>query len=133
VQLAPPDQSEGEEAMHVKLVKATARYSQDTGKGAWKSLELGAEADIAPTEDWQEAEVELYQKVTGLLRALWANGNGKAEAQEQAINVPIESGPASARQRMCSVHNQEWKPKQGKYGTFYSHKAPDGSWCNEKA
>jgi hypothetical protein len=45
--------------MQMKLIKATVRYSQDTGKGAWKSLELGAEADIAPNENWEDGQIAL--------------------------------------------------------------------------
>ena len=33
--------------MKVEKVSATIRYSQDTGKGSWKVVELGAEASVS--------------------------------------------------------------------------------------
>jgi hypothetical protein len=69
------------------------------------------------------------------MRYVWSgNGSGK-QAQEPPGESPAKPGnnPATAKEHWCSEHNQEFKPKKGKYGTFYSHKAPDGSWCNEKA
>ena len=39
--------------MKVDKVTATIKYSQDTGKGAWKAVELGAEATIDANDAWQ--------------------------------------------------------------------------------
>ncbi len=36
--------------MEVNKISANIRYSQDTGKGAWKVIELGAEATISDRE-----------------------------------------------------------------------------------
>ena len=58
--------------MRVTTINATIRYSQDTGKGSWKSLELGAEADLAPNEDWHTAQQELYRQLGERMRVLWA-------------------------------------------------------------
>ncbi len=33
--------------MKVEKISANIRYSQDTGKGAWKVIELGAEATVS--------------------------------------------------------------------------------------
>ena len=41
--------------MKIEKVNATIRYSQDTGHGAWKLVELGAEASICDREFWQQA------------------------------------------------------------------------------
>lgn len=32
----------------------------------------------------------------------------------------------------CPIHNLEMTEKEGKFGSFWSHKMPDGSWCNGK-
>jgi hypothetical protein len=126
--------------MNVNKVTATVRYSQDSGKGAWKSLELGAEASINEKEDWMKAQVALYGQLAQQFKALWAQ-NGTAAARDapdgHQVLVPAsntQSSPNGSPQTLdhwCSEHNQEWKPKNGKYGTFFSHKVPDGSWCNE--
>ncbi|MCH8279359.1 MAG: hypothetical protein J4O03_08785 [Chloroflexi bacterium] len=38
--------------MKVDRVSATIKYSQDTGHGAWKSVEIGAEASVDERERW---------------------------------------------------------------------------------
>jgi hypothetical protein len=117
----------GAKVMKVDRVTATLRYSAEA-KGAWRSIEVGAEAALTNSDgSWEQAQADLYQKLGQHLKTLWANGNGKAEAQEQQI----AETPALLKPHWCSEHNQEWEPKNGKYGTFYNHKAPDGSWCNE--
>ena len=64
--------------MIVTTISATIRYSQDTGKGAWKVIELGAEASISDREHWKQSQSELYFQLTDQLRQLWHNGNGTA-------------------------------------------------------
>ena len=44
--------------MEVNKISATIRYSQDTGKGSWKVVELGAEASISDREFWQQEPVK---------------------------------------------------------------------------
>jgi hypothetical protein len=113
--------------MKVTTVTATLRYSAEA-KGAWRSIEVGAEATLTNSdESWEQAQAELYHRLGQQLKVLWSNGNGKPASQES----PQKEIPAPPREHWCSEHNQEWTPKTGKYGTFFSHKAPDGSWCNE--
>ena len=62
--------------MEVNRVSANIRYSQDSGKGSWKVVELGAEA-IGERDNWKESQSELYAQLTHQLRSLWAsNGAG---------------------------------------------------------
>ena len=42
--------------LEVNKISANIRYSQDTGKGAWKVVELGAEATISDREHWTQAQ-----------------------------------------------------------------------------
>jgi hypothetical protein len=108
--------------MKVTTVTATLRYSAEA-KGAWRSIEVGAEATLtASDETWEQAQAELYHRLGRQLKTLWNNGN-KADQQET---------PGTPREHWCSEHDVEFKPKKGKYGAFYSHIAPDGSWCNER-
>ena len=64
--------------MKVEKISATIRYSQDTGKGAWKVVELGAEATISDREHWKQAQSELYYQLGDQLRQLWHNGTSAA-------------------------------------------------------
>jgi hypothetical protein len=113
--------------VRITEISATIRFSAEA-KGAWWSIELGATATLTASDETLEtAQQELYKRLSSQLKALWANGNGKAETQEQ----PKTETCAPPKEHWCSEHNQAWAPKKGKYGVFYSHKAPDGSWCNE--
>ena len=54
--------------MKVEKISANVRYSQDTGKGAWKVIELGAEASVSDREHWKQAQSELYYQLGNQLR-----------------------------------------------------------------
>ena len=124
--------------MKVEKISAVVRYSQDTGKGAWKVIELGAEGSISEREDWKQSQAELYHTLTHQLRTLWANGstngtavNGRGGAESQ-IPGPAESEPTpTARLHWCQAHDTLFKRRQKAGVIWYSHKAPDGSWCSE--
>ena len=123
--------------MKVTTISGTIRYSQDTGKGAWKVIELGAEASISDREHWKQAQSKLYYQLTHQLRTLWSNGNSAAlnghGGAETAIEPPAESEPISTtRKHWCVTHDAAFAQRNGKGGeSWWSHKAPDGSWCRE--
>ena len=135
--------------MQVNKVTATVKYTQETGKGAWESVELGAEATVGPGESWRVAQANLYRDLGHQLKTLWAQ-NGSAELQHtpeagsgqppedhQAV-VPPSSPPASldgGQQRaahFCQVHGVPFTARDGKYGEFWSHQIKGSlTWCNE--
>jgi hypothetical protein len=101
--------------MKVTTVTATLRFSQDSGKGAWKSLELGAEAQVAPNEEWAEAQAYLNEwphfvstrRKHRLLDRSWSTGTlcgqsppGCWSAQcwgpQESVAIPLAGGIASA-------------------------------------
>ena len=49
--------------MKVDRVRACIRYSQDTGKGAWKVVEVGAEGTVGAQEGWRQAQAKLYSEL----------------------------------------------------------------------
>ncbi len=107
--------------MIVTTISATIRYSQDTGTGAWKVIELGAEASISDREFWKQAQLELYYQLGDQLRQLWHNGNGAAlnghGGAETAIEPPAESEPISTtREHWCATHEVAFTQKNGKGG-----------------
>jgi len=61
--------------MKIDRVSANIRFSQDI-QGAWKSVELGAEAILDNRDNWQQAQSKLYQELAGQLRTLWGNSSG---------------------------------------------------------
>ena len=126
--------------MKVEKVSATIRYSQDTGKGAWKVIEIGAEGSVDTRENWQAAQAYLYAELGKQMRQLWHNGNGAALNGNVGAESPVEplpepapvSGSATRSEHWCATHEMAYTQKNGKGGeTWWSHKAPDGSWCRE--
>ena len=133
--------------MKVEKVSATIRYSQDTGKGAWKVIELGAEGSVNAREQWQSAQAFLYAELGKQMKSLWANGsaNGTPNHAGAEVNGPDDAesrfpGPAepeptqTPREHWCEEHQAPFTQRKGKDGkSWWSHKAPDGSWCREPA
>jgi len=121
--------------MKVEKVSATIRYSQDTGKGAWKVVELGAEGSVGDREHWMQAQSELYHQLGDQLRTLWANGNGNGgDRAETAIAEPAEPETTeTTREHWCAEHEAPFTQKSGKGGeSWWSHKA-GSEWCREAA
>jgi hypothetical protein len=122
--------------MLIERVSAHIRFSQDTGKGCWKTVELGAEAHIEPAEDWALAQQGLYSLLTAQLRQLWqqngvAPGHGHS-GPDKAIQPPPAYEAASVpHEHYCLEHQTAFRrfEKDGRY--WYSHKADNGSWCKE--
>ena len=122
--------------MKVEKISATIRYSQDTGKGAWKVIELGAEASVSDREHWKQAQSELYYELGDQLRTLWHNGTGAAlngtGGAENHVEPPAATEPTQTPQEhWCDEHQAEFKRRQKSGTVWYSHKLPDGSWCSE--
>ncbi|MCL4535435.1 MAG: hypothetical protein M1370_09790 [Bacteroidetes bacterium] len=118
--------------MQVVNVSVTVRESRESGDG-WRSLELGAQAQVYPNEDWREAQRALHEALTAQLEAMGAGRDGQEavrEAQDgngQEDSVQEESTPASPEKEVaCPTHH---KAKKGKYGFYCPTKLPDGSWC----
>ena len=117
--------------MKVTTVSANVRFSKDTGQGAWKVIELGAEASVDGNEGWQAAQASLYQQLGQQLRALWANG--KAEpAPVVGAEPPKEPEPMQTPAHYCAEHQTEYKRFEKGNQVWFSHKGPDGKWCKEK-
>ena len=121
--------------MKVEKISATIRYSLDTGKGAWKVIELGAEASISDREHWKQAQSELYYQLGDQLPQLWNNSNGAAlnsqNGAESHGEPPAASEPTQTpREHWCTPHNLEWKRRTKNGVVWYSHRQGK-RWCKE--
>ena len=106
--------------MNVDRVSAIIRYSQDTG---W--VEVGAEGTVDAQEGWQQAQSRLYAELSNQLKELWTGGC-------KGVDTEL-SGASTAQAHWCQEHDSAFTRKTGKNGSeWWSHKAPDGSWCREK-
>ena len=109
--------------MDVDRVSACIRFSQDTGKGAWKVVEVAAEGTVGALEEWREAQTRLYTELSSQLKELWA-GSKSAEVEPSPIQT--------AEQHWCLEHDMAFSRRTGKNGNeWFSHKASDGGWCRE--
>jgi hypothetical protein len=130
--------------MNVSKVTATVRYSQDSGKGAWKSLELGCEASVNEREDWMKAQATLYGQLAGQFKTLWSQNGTIPHAQDAPEGHRIDAQPSSAQAspdgnvsqpasaHFCQEHGVPFKARAGQYGEFYSHQIKGTrEWCNE--
>ncbi len=123
--------------MEVNKVSATIRYSQDTGHGAWKVIEIGAEGSVDARENWQSAQAFLYHELGQQMKVLWSNGNGAALNGSGGAEAAIEPLPEPEQattipEHWCATHGVPYTQKNSKDGSsWWSHKAPDGSWCRE--
>jgi hypothetical protein len=124
--------------MKVTTVSANIRYSRDTGQGAWKVVELGAEATIDGKEGWKDAQASLYADLGQQLKTLWANGNGRkaTEAPEYPTEAPSQPEPTQTPplppEHYCQQHQTEYRRYERDGRVWYSHKTGDGKWCREK-
>ena len=120
--------------MKVEKIHATIAFSQDTGKGAWKRLEIGAEATIDAREQWQAAQAHLYADLAKQFKALWSQNGATPQAQEAPVVAVQLSGASTPppSPHWCEEHQQEFKLRTGQYGEFYSHQIKGTrEWCNE--
>ena len=126
--------------MKVDRITAQIRYSQDTGHGAWKAVEIGAEATVDGREHWSAVLSQLYAELGSELKRLWANGNGKPQesaqdgaertvAAPQATEQPVQPNGSNHH---CQQHGVLFKQYHRGNNSWYAHKAPDGKWCREK-
>jgi hypothetical protein len=111
--------------MEVDRVTATLRYSAEA-KGAWRSLEIGAEATVAPDEDWQSAQASLYQQ----LQALWDNRRADEVSEKPAVTSEEANLPTTP-EHYCQQHQVAYRRYEKEGKVLWAHKAPDGTWCRE--
>jgi hypothetical protein len=121
--------------MQVNKVTATVKYTQDSGKGAWKSVEIGAEATVGPNESWRVAQANLYRDLGHQLKVLWAqNGGGHAQSPQEGhrpvLSVAGGTETQSPTPNWCAEHHTEFKQFSKNGNSWFSHKTADGTWHN---
>ena len=75
-----------------------------------------------------ETGQDLFDKVDAGLAWLTEKGCTPAEAS----SAPSASANGNGDAKMCPVHNVPMKHHSNGSGSWWSHKAPDGSWCKGK-
>ena len=110
--------------MKVTTISAALRFSKDIGHGAWKVIEIGAEASVDPREDWQSAQTTLYQQLGQQMTLLW---NNSKSAQE---STTVEA-PTTKSGHYCQEHQTEYNRYEKDGRVWYSHKVGN-IWCKEK-
>ena len=98
--------------MKITTVSANVRYSKDMGHGAWKVIELGAEATLDAKDSWEEAQHQLYEKLSQQLQKMWANGKTTQNGDDSAGETTKAREPLPAPQKpehWCQEHQVEFK------------------------
>ena len=113
--------------MKVTTVTATIKYSQGTGKGAWKAVEIGAEAPVDSRETWQAAQSHLYADLGQQLKALWGQ-----KAPEKLVEGSVDNVPSDPPAHYCHDHVVPFKQYSRGENVRNSHKPAEGKWCKEK-
>lgn len=70
--------------MKVKKISANMRFSGSVGNNSgWKTFEVGAEAELTPTEakTWEESQDELADKLKSQLIKLWRSKSGNEDEE----------------------------------------------------
>ena len=120
--------------MKVTTVSANIRFSKEIA-GAWKVIELGAEASLDPKDTWQAAQHQLYGELSQQLHKMWANGktaqNG-AQSHTKAPQAPEPPQPPEPPAHVCQGHQTPFKRYSQGESVWWSHKTADGKWCREK-
>jgi len=63
--------------MNVQTITVNLRASRPGKDGAWKTVEVGAQASLEPWETWQQSQAALYGELADQLKSLW-NGERRA-------------------------------------------------------
>lgn len=119
--------------MKVKSVSASVRFSGAVGPSKFKTVELSAEATVLGDEDWQSAQIELYQDLGKQVKILWLQGQKPSEGSERLLQAPVDSNPSETpvAEHFCQEHQTAFKKYHRGDNTWYSHKAGTGKWCKE--
>ena len=104
--------------MKVERVTATIKYSQDTRKGAWKAVELGAEVTVDAKDSWQDAQHKLYGELRQQLHTLWANGKTAQNDSQSHVEAARVPEPTATPPELPAHHCEE-------------RQTPDRGWCRE--
>jgi hypothetical protein len=119
-------------AIDIQSISVHIRYSRPLPDGSFKTAEIGAEGNLAPGEDWHEAQVALYKELGMQLKAMF-NSNGSGRPQN-GPETPVQTAPAPAPpppDHWCETHHCEFKHYEKGNKSWYSHRIPDGGWCRE--
>ena len=112
--------------MKVTTVSASVRFSKKMDDGAFKTVELSAEATLAPQEPWQQAQGNLYDQLGQQLKALWSARNGGEQRNGDQTTQDTTNG------HFCSEHGVAFQRYEKGNQAWFSHKIVDGKWCREK-
>jgi hypothetical protein len=130
--------------MEIQTITVHVRYSKPMTDGAFKTVELGAEASLSPGDDYHEAQVSLYHELGETMKYVFSgNGSGKpANGSERRtepdevkpVETPTRKGASTPRpdrpQHWCEKHACDYARYEKNGKVWYSHKVGN-TWCRE--
>jgi hypothetical protein len=119
--------------VNVITVTATIKYSAEA-KGAWRTIEVGAEADVALDEDWHTAQASLYDQLGQQLKTFWSKGASKAHAEAddwEELGGNHKETLTPVPSHYCQAHQCQYKRYEKDGKVWWSHRQGNG-WCKER-
>lgn len=102
-------------------------------KTPWTSIDLYYKG-FHIKKSWPEnvSRVVLMSEVDDLIKAgfkpSWNEDTNKVQAP--VVAPVVQNSVDTDLSSICPIHNVPMTQKDGKFGPFWSHKKPDGVWCN---
>lgn len=119
--------------MNVMTISASIKLSKQLpGQECWKTVELGAEANLETAQDWKVCQSQLYLQLAQQLKVLW----GEAKVATPPVTAPPVRTPASAPAAphpspaagpTCPDHGLARPSKRG--GLYCPGVTADGAYC----
>ncbi len=119
--------------MKVDRISASVRKSMEIPNGGgWRTVELGAEASLAPDDDWEECHGMLFVALSEeMAEKLPTPKKATVTAPDDPFDE-LEPAEAPKGEEWCQAHNVKMTQKENATGAWYSHKVGN-DWCNGKA
>ena len=126
--------------MKIKTVNASIRKTVET-PGQWRGVELGAEAEIEPNEDWRSAQAALTKQLQEQMKAIFLpfhQGDQEAppaqqydypQPQDHNPRQPQANGNGQHTDQVCPTHG---KARKGRWGMFCPTRLENGDFCKWK-
>jgi hypothetical protein len=117
----------------ISRLEGAVRAKRAAEKNTWIAIRGGAECETeAPASvnfhtTLAGRQVQITLRDTDETRLL-----ARLETLLQRFPVVEEPKESAQKEGWCYKHNVQMKLNHGKRGSWWSHKLPNGQWCNQK-
>ena len=134
--------------MDINRIKLSMRHSAQADDAAWRTLELGVEADLDADENLPDSVTELHDQLVEQFWGVWqvaaqvqaperpdpfthnTRRDTPSRPPDPAAPLPPEAEEA-ADDHYCFIHATPFTRYENSRGEWYSHAIAAGQWCKE--